>query len=231
MYLGARRRVGSRPELDYAVGRGSRRAGYSRRQFERGDVLFVGLLGLVLLTGFLEEGFRIRASGFPDFEVWSSVGWVLAKGISGLGFSEAASATIRTGFWWFHVLAAFMFVALIPFTKAMHMLTDTADLVVHDPASTRRLPVPAAGADHIGYQALGDFTWKELLGFDSCTKCGRCHVVCPAHAAGAPLSPRDLILDLRQWAEDQGGSISLLDHEERPSATGPLAGPDAARRR
>jgi Fe-S oxidoreductase/nitrate reductase gamma subunit len=227
VYLGARRRVGAKPELDYTRAE-EPEDGYSRSQFERGDILFVGLLGLVLITGFLEEGFRIRASGFPDFEVWSPVGWVLAKAVSGLGFTEAASSTVRTGFWWLHVLAAFGFVALIPFTKALHMLTDPADLVVHDPTSSRTLPTPAAAADHVGYQVLADFTWKELLGFDSCTKCGRCHVVCPAHAAGAPLSPRDLILDLRQWADRLGGSISLLDHEERPNATGPLAGDDAA---
>jgi Fe-S oxidoreductase len=60
------------------------------------------------------------------------------------------------------------------------------------------------------------------LDFDACTKCGRCHSVCPARTAGAPLSPRDLILDLRQWADRQNHIPAVLDREERPDETGPL---------
>ena len=222
IYMAVRRGMFRLPQLNYT--RAFEPAdGYSRREFERGDRLFIGLLGLVLLTGFLHEGFRIRASEFPDFEVWSAVGWLLAKAVSGVGIEADGSDSIRAVLWWIHSLLALGFVAYIPYSKAMHMLTDTANLVAHDPTTSRSLPAPAAGATHLGYKTLSDFTWKELLDFDSCTKCGRCHVVCPAHAAGSPLSPRDLILDLRQWAEAEGGTHTLLDHEQRPSPTGPLA--------
>ncbi|MEX2268234.1 MAG: (Fe-S)-binding protein, partial [Acidimicrobiia bacterium] len=119
--------------------------------------------------------------------------------------------------------------AYIPFSKAMHMLTDTANLVVFDRASARRLPAVRPEADHVGYRTLADFTWKELLDLDSCTKCGRCHVACPATASGAPLSPRDLILDLRQWADETTGGRTILDGERRPTLTGPLVGASASR--
>lgn len=221
IYMAVRRGMLRPPQLNYT--RAFEPAdGYSRREFERGDQLFIGLLGLVLLTGFVHEGFRIRASDFPDFEVWSPVGWLLAKAVSGVGIDSGASDTIRAVIWWTHSLLALGFVAYIPYSKAMHMLTDTANLVAHDPSTSRSLPAPVAGASHVGYRTLSDFTWKELLDFDSCTKCGRCHVVCPAHAAGSPLSPRDLILDLRQWAEAEGGTHTLLDDEQRPTPTGPL---------
>lgn len=42
-----------------------------------------------------------------------------------------------------------------------------------------------------------DFTWKDILDLYTCTECGRCQEVCPAHAAGSPLSPKMLILNLR----------------------------------
>ncbi len=221
VYMAARRGLFHLPQLDY------RRAeepagGYDRRQYQLGDQLFIGLLGLVLVTGFLHEGFRIRASGFPDFEIWSPVGWLIAKGVSGAGVTLAGSDTIRTVIWWVHAVLALSFVAYIPYSKAMHMLTDAANLVTHDPTTSRRLPAPDPAAGHLGYQTVEDFTWKELLDFDACTKCGRCHVVCPAAAAGAPLSPRDLILDLRQWASTSSGNVTLLDSERRPEPTGPL---------
>ncbi|GAB91745.1 (Fe-S)-binding protein, partial [Gordonia rhizosphera] len=68
---------------------------------------------------------------------------------------------------------------------------------------------------------------KELLDLDACTKCGRCHEVCPARTAGAPLSPRDLILDLRQWVDESSGGIAVLDREKRsvePGADAAIAG-------
>ncbi len=221
VYMAARRGMFHLPQLDY------RRAqepaeGYDRRQYERGDQLFIGLLGLVLLTGFLHEGFRIRASDFPDFEIWSPVGWLIATAVSGVGIPQAGSDTIRTVIWWVHAILALGFVAYIPYSKAMHMLTDPANLLTYDSTSSRRLPAPDPAADHVGYRTLDDFTWKELLDLDACTKCGRCHVVCPAAASGAPLSPRDLILDLRQWAAVGGGTFSLLDSEQRPDQSGPL---------
>ncbi len=221
-YMGARRGMLRPPQLNYTRAEDPE-GGYSRKQFERGDRLFLGLLVLIFITGFLHEGFRIRASEFPSFEVWSPVGWFAARVIRAIGFSAESSDTIRAVFWWIHSLLAFFFVAYIPFSKAMHMFTDAANLASHDPESTRSLPAPVSGADHLGYRVMADFTWKELLDFDSCTKCGLCHIACPAHAAGAPLSPRDLILDLRQWAAKGGDTPTIWDNEQRPEATGPLA--------
>ena len=222
LYLGWRRAFGHKAALDYTRAE-KPEGGYSRDEFVKGDWLFLGLLFALLSTGFLLEGFRIRASGFPSFEVWSPVGWLLAKGVRGVGIGAGAAADVRIASWWIHAVIALGFVAYIPFSKAMHMLTNTANLVAFDRASARRLPPLRPEADHVGYRTLADFTWKELVDLDSCTKCGRCHVACPATAAGAPLSPRDLILDLRQWADETSGGHTILDGERRPTSTGPLA--------
>ena len=93
-------------------------------------------------------------------------------------------------------------------------LADGVNLALRSPLAGRRLPVlprsprrrcragRAGRTDgHLGLRDLADFSWKQLLDLDACTKCGRCHAACPAVASGAPLSPRDLILDLRQQAD------------------------------
>lgn len=189
-------------------------AKYSRTSLVAGDVLFVGLLLAILVTGFVVQGLRIVGERFPGFEEWTWMGWLVAKAFSGLGLTAAGARALHGYFWWWHAGMALFFVAYLPFSKAMHILSSGADLLATDPGATRRLPAPPA--DHAGYVAFEDFTWKELLDFDACTKCGRCHSVCPARTAGAPLSPRDLILDLRQWADQQRGIPSLLDREARP---------------
>jgi Fe-S oxidoreductase len=48
--------------------------------------------------------------------------------------------------------------------------------------------------ESFGAYRVEDFTWKQLLDTDACTMCGRCTSVCPAHATGKPLDPREIVL-------------------------------------
>lgn len=227
--LGARRRT-KPPTLDYTRANDPSQ-GYSRHEFRRGDWAFVGILLLLGLSGFAGESLRIVGNEFPSYEKWSPIGWILAKGWDGLGVSAGTASDLQHVNWWFHAALALSFVALIPFTKAMHMVLDYANLAFTDPMAARRLPRPAtatapsngSGPARPGLVEISDFSWKELLSLDACTKCGRCHMVCPAKASGAPLSPRDLILDLRQWADGGEGIRTVLDWEQRPQMTGPLS--------
>lgn len=220
-HLMGRRAAHKEPQLDYTRAF-KPEAGYSRRQFRQGDWLFLWGLMTLFITGFLIQGLRIDEAHFPTFERWTWMGYLVGLAWHGVGVSAGLAAHIHPWIWWFHVLLALGFVAYIPFSKAMHMVTSPANLIVNDPANTRRLPQVPNG--HSGYTELADFTPKERLAFDACTKCGRCHQVCPARTAGAPLSPRDLILDLRQWVDRQNHIPALLDREDRPDQSGPLAG-------
>ncbi len=194
--------------------------GYSRTQFVLGDWLFAGGLMAILLTGLAEEGVRIRATDYPAHEKWSPIGWALAHGVEAVGIGAATATDAFPYLWWLHAVLALGFVAYIPYSKAMHMLADGVNLLAHDRTATLRLPDPQPDPSHAGYTSIEDFTWKELLDLDSCTKCGRCHEVCPARTGGAPLSPRDLILDLRQWVDTSSGGLAILDREDRPSPNG-----------
>lgn len=222
----AYRRAFARPfALNYA--RVDRPAdGYSRKTYRAGDWVFWAFLFMLGVGGFWLEGLRIYANGFPAHEIWSPLGWITARAIEGSGMSPNTAADVQLTSWWIHGGMALIFVGYIPFSKAMHMLTDTANLAFTDGrASTVALPrVPESGPT--GYRELTHLTWKELLDLDACTKCGRCHEACPARTAGAPLSPRDLILDLRQFAEESQRLHPILDHEKRPIPAGdtPLAG-------
>jgi Fe-S oxidoreductase len=70
---------------------------------------------------------------------------------------------------------------------------------------------PDATPDQVGYGVVGDLTREHLVSLDACTKCGKCHVACPANASGYPLSPRDLILDLRELAAHEGPTAKIGD--------------------
>ncbi|MBI4456608.1 MAG: 4Fe-4S dicluster domain-containing protein [Acidobacteria bacterium] len=196
--MSARRLVFTLPQLDYQ--RPDSRGGkVDRSGYVRDDHTFLGLLFFIGVTGFLIEGFRI-AEQMPAFERWSPVGWLIAKGVNRLGLQPDVVG-LHVSTWWIHAIVVMAFIAYVPYSKAMHMLTDMANLLFKDEMAARRLPAPPEKSDKAGYHAITDFTWKELLDLDACTKCGRCHVACPANAAGTTLSPRDLILDLRTYAD------------------------------
>ena len=200
----AAKRLVQRPDrFDYRRPEGVPGA-FDRRLYLVGDWAFLGSLLFLGVTGFLIEAYRIAVTN-PDYEVWSIVGWTLSRGLRAAGVVAADPGVdaVRHALWWSHAAVAFVAIAAIPYTKAVHMLTSPAGLVTKDPAAGVRLqPVPAdATAEQVGYSRLLDFSPAHLLQLDACTRCGKCHVACPATASGFPLSPRDLVLELREAAE------------------------------
>ena len=219
-------RYGQRPfRLNYE--RPDRKPGESgRTEYMVGDAIFIGSLFFLALTGFLLEAVRI-AQHNPSFEVWSPVGWVAGQGLRALGLEGQAAAGLHFGLWWIHGVVALTFVAAIPFTKAVHMLVSPTNLVVREEHAGRTLPPVDAGAasSGIGYAHIRDLSWQHFVSLDACTKCGRCHEACPATAGGYPLSPRDLVLDLREAAEGSLGiraklHIAPLFSEQAPLVDG-----------
>jgi Fe-S oxidoreductase len=91
------------------------------------------------------------------------------------------------------------------------MLSSYVSLSLRDPKAGKRLrPIPPErAAEPAGYGTLSDFSPLHLLQLDACTKCGRCHEACPANATGRPLSPRDVILELREDALHPSGSSGI----------------------
>jgi Fe-S oxidoreductase len=181
------------------------------KRYELGDWVFLGSLFFLALTGFLLEAFRIAAHD-PDFEVWSPVGWLVGKGFIGIGFDGKAADDARFADWWVHGVFALFWVSSIPFTKAVHMLIAPIGVAVKDERAGNRLPPLHADAKATdgGYAFIDALSPKHLLDLDACTKCGKCHAACPATATGYPLSPRDLILDLREVAEGSMGNRAAL---------------------
>ena len=74
--------------------------------------------------------------------------------------------------------------------------------------------------DIFGRGKIEDFTWKGMLDMATCTECGRCQSQCPAWATGKPLSPKKLIMDLRDHALAKGPYLLAASDEEREKLPG-----------
>jgi len=160
-------------------------------------VVILGTFLLIGITGFTTETLRIALVGRPGFERWSFVSYPLS-GLVG-GWSPGVVADWHRVSWIVHVLGFFVFLAILSTTMLRHMVTSPLNMYL----SHRERPKGAMRAmpnlmetelGSFGAAAVEDFTWKQLLDTDACTMCGRCTSVCPAHATGKSLDPREIVL-------------------------------------
>ena len=163
--------------------------------------LILGVLLAIGVTGFGAEMFRIaqgQAAGVNlDHEKWSVVGYPLAQLVNGA--SASTLTTWHQGWWVAHVLTFIVFLAILPITMLRHMFTSPLNMYLKDrerpKGAMKAMPnLTETSLESFGVNVIEEFTWKQLLDLDACTMCGRCTSVCPAHATGKPLDPREIVL-------------------------------------
>jgi len=157
--------------------------------------VLLALFLIILVTGFLIEGLRIAATNDP-WGRWSPGGWL--SSLPFLGFGESQLATFHRLLWWFHAIVAFAFIAYLPYSISLHMLAAPANILLRSRERSGVLqPIDLEKAERFGASMIGQYTWKHLLDLEACTECGRCQQACPAWTTGKPLTPKGVIIDLR----------------------------------
>ena len=162
-------------------------------------VVILGTFFAIGVSGFLAEMFRIAVQGQPSYEKWSFVGYPLSQLVD--GWSPSDLQTWHQWMWITHVVAFIVFLAILPITMLRHIFTSPLNMYLKDkdrPKGAMR-PMPnltETELESFGASVVEDFTWKQLLDTDACTMCGRCTSVCPAHATGKSLDPREIVLKI-----------------------------------
>ncbi len=185
------------------------------------------MLFLINLTGLLVEGLRIAVVQ-PAWGPWSLVGWVIGQAFLAAGMGESTLRSIHFSFWMLHFGLAGMFIVTLPYSTLFHLVTAPLNVFTSSfrPAGELATIEDIEVVETLGVGQLTEFTWPQLLDFDACTECGRCQVVCPAHMAGTSLNPKRLILDLRDYMENQMGLLLASGNGHQVAlASPPGAGP------
>ncbi len=148
--------------------------------------------------------------------------------------------------WWLHLLVVFAFLNYLPGSKHLHIFLafpatfyarlrpkgemENMPAIMHevksmmDPDAAFAEP-PAGELEELPEFGAGDVTemsWLNLLQAYSCTECGRCTAVCPANITGKKLSPRKILMDLRDRATEVGNNIRSGKEEYKADAAKPL---------
>lgn len=166
---------------------------------------WVVVLSLLYLgvSGYVIEGARII---LEDTQVaWvSPVGLLFAKVFEGFGMTAESAAGFHKANWWIHAVVALGFIAVVPYCRLLHIVAGTVNIALREYEMGNLDPVSLQDVEEKGYVGTGgirDLKGGQLLALDACVSCGRCQDVCPAFAAGKPLSPRDLVQDIRREVE------------------------------
>src|SRR2546428_5301888 len=118
---------------------------------------------------------------------------------------------IERGAVWAHVLIILTFLVYLPYSKHLHILV--AAINVYFGRTRRRGRVEPINFEapesevRFGSARASDMTWKQMLDTMSCTECGRCQDECPAYATGKALSPKLLIMALRDQLNAEGPKV------------------------
>ncbi len=181
------RRYGPRPWRPYRI----------RIKSRPEHAVILGVFLAIAVTGFGAEAFRIAVDGLPDHERWSFIGYPLATLVDGADGLHGWHQVL----WTTHVVSFAAFLVILPTTMLRHMFTSPLNMYLRDrprpKGAMKTMPDLVAGETDLetfGASTVEDFTWKQLLDTDACTMCGRCTSVCPAHATGKPLDPREIVL-------------------------------------
>ena len=188
---------------------------------------FIGLVAifLVLVTGFLNEGVRIAITR-PDFERYSFVGWEISKLFASPEGGAASLRGLHKAVWWVHVILAFGFIAYVAYSRLLHLIISPLNQFFRSFAPKGEVkPIPdIENQETFGVAKLQEFTWKQLLDTDACTRCGRCQDNCPAHLSGKPLSPKKVIQDLKDHLSEQVERLGKGEEDKEKNEVLPIGG-------
>lgn len=159
------------------------------------------------------------------FRWYAPVGSVFAMAFAALGLSTKALVALAHAGFWAHSSLVLIFLNILPYSKHFHILTVVPNVFTASLEPAGRLPKVAdtteqlmamveassdpanVDAKPVGARSIGDFSWKAILDFYTCTECGRCTDNCPAHKTGKILSPKQLTLNLRDHLYANEGDL------------------------
>jgi Fe-S oxidoreductase len=173
----------------------------------------LAMIFLVIATLLIYRGAQENTGVFPysGAGAWPFASWTVGKWLHPLGYG--VNSVLEAVFILGQIGVIMAFLVVVAYSKHLHIgLAPLNVMFSRRPDALGPLPPMRSGGkvldfeeadpdtDVFGMGKIEDFSWKGLLDMGTCTECGRCQSECPAWATDKPLSPKQLILDLRDHA-------------------------------
>ncbi len=190
----------------------------AKLNYHFGSYLILGLITGLMLTLF---AMNVSNGVNPEEPVYNAANWMLFAGsyIKLFHVTQPIPHVAYQVIWWVHVLMLLFFLDFIPNSKHLHILGAIPNnfFVNLTGKSMQLQPInfEAEGVETFGVSKFEELTWKQLLDGPACTECGRCTDDCPAANTGKILSPREIILNIKENMKANGPKFLKLKEGEK----------------
>ncbi len=177
----------------------------SRFYGSHNDAAWLVLAGiaLVVITLLLYRAFQVKDGDFP-YSNWAFASHGLAALFGNI--SQSTAYTLESIFLVGNILVIMAFSVFVAYSKHLHIFMAPLNIAfsrrpkaLGNLATTPSMdPETLSEDDVFGVGEMGQFSWKQMLDLVTCTECGRCQEQCPAWNTEKPLSPKLLIMALRE---------------------------------
>ncbi len=169
----------------------------------------------IMISLLVMNGIRINQA-VDELAAWRPVSRLVGSLFAAL--APAAQKVIEEVAYWIHLAIVLIFLTELPGGKHFHVVTSVPAVLLRNLKPPGRLPPLPEGDGDAGVQAVEQFTWRTMLDFYTCTECGRCQDVCPAYESGSVLSPKVLMMGLRDNLIERGDVRHLPEDHARAKA-------------
>jgi len=174
-------------------------------------LLILSWIGALMITMFLAESFEMVA--FPEHAspFYRPISFALANLVSFV--PPTAAAAIRSASWWTHGLLVLGFLNYLPYSKHLHVVASLPNVYLSNTSGPGQAGVMKymdleGDTEQFGAKDVEHLSWKSLMDGFACTECGRCTSVCPANTTGKLLSPRKIIVNVRERLEQRAPQLT-----------------------
>lgn len=205
-------------------------------------ILLIGIFSMNGADTVLQARGADHYSDTGDLAVSSWLGPALFGGLS-----DGALVAVERFGWWLHLIMVFVFLNYLPKSKHLHIALafpntyfarlrprgemENMPEIMNEVKSMMGLGEDTGAADMSMEEELPEFgandvftlSWNNILGAYACTECGRCTAECPANITGKKLSPRKIMMDIRDRAEEVGQRIDSGNQEYAKDPEQPLS--------
>ena len=173
-------------------------------------LLILSWIGALMVTMFLTEAFAIAAEPL-HLAGMRPVSYPLAIALVhlGVGLGMPSPMVLHDVSWWTHALLVLGFLNYLPYSKHLHVVASLPNTYLSNTSgpgvigAMRAMDFEGADAEQFGAKDVEHLSWKSLLDVFACTECGRCTAVCPANTTGKLLSPRKIMINVRERLEEK----------------------------
>lgn len=204
----------------FIIRRGQAPGRFKGSHTKEAEYILYAIVG-IMLTILFTRGAEIALGHFPYNTDWTPASKLASELFTGLSL-EARQAWDTVFLWW-HSLIILGFLVYITYSKHLHIITSGFNVLFASERPKGALKPMDINIEEMTEEAtfgagkLTDLTWKQMLDGMTCTECGRCQSQCPAWNSGKPLSPKLLIMDLRDHLFEFGPQL-LTAKQQGPEA-------------